>query len=282
MVHPFIMANGMNIVSGVSATAMASALLGAGVTLSGTPTFQGAAAQAGSFTNAPALLGFASGIILSTGVAAEAGSNWIGSELPSTDMSQPGYAPLSALIGEGVTNDAAVLTFSFVPTNSTIHFSYVFASAEYPTYITTFADPMALFVNGTAASNNIALLPTSPPVAVTINNVNVASNPLYFNKYNGDGDALPYGGETKVLTATASVTPGQVNTITLAVADAVDHTRDSAIFIQGGSFISPPAPALGTPALSPLAFAALGLVLLLSGAVLLRGTPTAGPQGRRD
>lgn len=56
--------NGMVIVTPASATALATTLLGAGVTLSGTPTLLGAPAQAGSFTNAPALVGFSSGIIL--------------------------------------------------------------------------------------------------------------------------------------------------------------------------------------------------------------------------
>jgi hypothetical protein len=277
--------NGMTVVTPVSATTLATTLLGAGVTLSGTPTFQGAAAQGGTFTNAPALVGFTSGIILSSGNVADAGSTYAGPDLPDTDEGTGGYAPLSALIGGQATTDAAVLQFSFIPNTSTIYFSYVFASAEYPNYIGSFNDPMALFVNGTAPGNNVAVLPLSPPVAVTINNVNTTSHPTYFNKFNGIGDALPYGGETKVLTAIATVTPGQVNTITLAVADALDHALDSAVFIQAGSLSTTPPGATtvvaSVPALSPLAFAALCFILLLSGALLLRRTPAAGPQGRR-
>ena len=277
--------NGMTVVTPVSATTLATTLLGAGVTLSGTPTFQGAAAQGGTFTNAPALVGFASGIILSSGNVADAGSTYTGSDLPTSNEGTGGYAPLSALIGGDATFDAAVLQFSFVPNTSTIYFSYVFASAEYPDFIGAFNDPMALFVNGTAPGNNIAVLPLSPPVAVTINNVNTTTNPTFFNKFNGIGDTLSYGGETKVLTATATVTPGQVNTITLAVADALDHVLDSAVFIQAGSLSTTPPSGSGAaasvPALSPLPFAALGFILLLSGALLLRRTPAPGPQGRR-
>ena len=88
-----------------------------------------------------------------------------------------------------------------------------------------------------------------------------------------------------MLTAIATVTPGQVNTITLAVADALDHVLDSAVFIQAGSLSTTPPGATtvvaSVPALSPLAFAALCFILLLSGALLLRRTPAAGPQGRR-
>lgn len=279
--------NGMSVVTPVSATTLATTLLGAGVTLSGTPTFQGGAAQSGTFSNAPALVGFASGIIISSGNVADAGSTYTGADLPTSNEGTGGYAPLSALIGGDATYDAAVLQFSFIPNTSTIYFTYVFASAEYPNYIGSFNDPMALFVNGTAPGNNVAVLPLSPPVAVTINNVNPTSHPTFFNKLNGLGDALPYGGETKVLTAIATVTPGQVNTITLAVADALDHVLDSAVFIQAGSLSTTPpagtpaATAASVPALSPLAFAALGFILLLSGAVLLRRTPTAGPSGRR-
>lgn len=257
--------NGMTITL-ANATALATALLGPGVALSGTPTLQGAPAQAGTFTGGPALVGFSNGIILSSGNVADAGSTWVGIDSPSTDETTAaggdggtGYAPLSALIGGQATNDAAVLQFSFIPTTSPIYFTYIFASAEYPEYIGSYNDPMGLFVNGTAAANNVAVLPLAPPVAVTINNVNAAMNSAFFNKYNSAGDSLPYGGETKVLTATAAVTPGVVNTITLSVADAIDHVLDSAVFIQAGSLstTSPTTPA--TPAPPSLILALFGL-----------------------
>ena len=271
--------NGMNIVTGLSATALANALLGSGVTLSGTPTLQGNALQAGTFTNAPALVGFSSGIILSSGNVTDAGSTWAGANSPNTSEGTAGYAPLSDLIGGQSTNDAAVLQFSFIPTTSTIYFTYVFASAEYPNYVGSYNDPMGLFVNGTASANNVAVLPLTPPVPVTINNVNATTHPGYFNKYNTTGDSLSYGGETKVLTATATVNPGQVNTITLAVADAMDSALDSAVFIQAGS-LSTTAPAgaataAGAPALSPGILAGLGLMLLFFGVLMLRSRQTA-------
>ena len=63
----------------------------------------------------------------------------------------------------------------------------------------------------------------------------------------------------KLLTATANVNPGVVNTLTLAVADANDHVYDSAVLIQAGSLsTTPPAPP-GTPAPSPLILAMLSL-----------------------
>jgi hypothetical protein len=271
--------NGMTVTTPATATALATALLGSGVSLSGTPTFQGAPAQAGTFTTAPSLVGFSSGIILSSGNVADAGSTWIGADLPTTDETSAtggngglGYAPLNALIGGQATNDAAVLQFSFIPTTSTIYFSYVFASAEYPQYIGSFNDPMGLFVNGTAPSNNVAILPIAGNIPVTINNVNAATNSQFFNKYNGSGDNLPYGGETKVLTATVAVNPNVVNTITLSVADALDHVLDTAVFIQAGSLsttpTTPTTPATPVPSsliLAMFGLAALGIFVALQG-----------------
>ena len=233
--------NGMVVTPNNNATALATALLGSGVTLSGTPTFTGASGQAGTFTNAPALVGFSSGIILSSGQVADAAQAWSGQNLPSTDEGQPGNSLLSALIGGQTTYDASVLTFSFIPTSSNIYFAYTFASAEYPNYIGQYNDVFGFFVNG----KNYALIPGTS-TAVSINNVNATTNSQYFNKYNGTGDALPYGGETKVLSVTVPVNPGQVNTITLAIADALDGRLDSAVFIQTGSFSTTPPPAAQT------------------------------------
>jgi hypothetical protein len=85
-------------------------------------------------------------------------------------------------------------------------------------------------VNGTSR----ALLPgTNTPVST--NNLNTVANSLYFNKYNTYGDLLPYGGETKVVTSTTPVNAGQVNTITIAVADAIDCYVGSAVFLKAGS-----------------------------------------------
>jgi hypothetical protein len=267
----------MTIVTPATATALATALLGSGVTLSGTPTLFGAPAQAGTFTTAPALVGFSSGIILSSGNVASAASTWVGADSPSTDETGAaggngglGYAPLNALIGGQATFDAAVLSFSFIPTASPIYFTYTFASAEYPNYIGSFNDPMGLFVNGTAPSNNVAVLPISGNPPVTINNVNGMTNPSFFNHYNGAGDTLPYGGETKMLTATVNVNVGVANTITLAVADALDHVLDTAVFIQSGSLSTTPPPTTPTTPVPPalmltlLGLAAIGVFFAFS------------------
>lgn len=226
-----------------NATVLANTLLGSGITLVGTPTLTQSGSQSGTFTNGPALLGFSSGIVLSSGSAAAAAGNYAGPNAPSESENGGGNALLNTLSG-GATFDASVLTFNFVPTSSTVFFSYVFASAEYPNFVGSFNDVFGFFVNGT----NYALVPGTN-IPISINNVNTTTNSAYFNKYNSNGDQLPYGGETKVLMFSAPVNVGVSNTITLGVADALDTVLDSAVFIQAGTFsVEPPTPVVPEPA----------------------------------
>ena len=238
------------------AAALTGALLGAGVTVSGTPTLTQGGPQSGTFTNGPSLLGFSNGIVLSSGDAMSAGGNYAGADLPSTNEGGAGSAALSALIGGVATHDASVLTFNFIPTSSTVYFSYVFASAEYPDFVNSeFNDVFGFFVNG----KNYALIPgTDTPVSV--NNVNPGNNAAFFKQYNTDGDELAYGGETIPLTFSAPVNPGVVNTISLGIADTSDAVLDSAVFIEGGTFsVVPPTPS-ATPEPTPIALVGIGLL----------------------
>ena len=237
-----------------NATTLTDTLLGAGITLSGTPTLTEAGAQAGTFTNGPSLVGFSSGILLSTGDAASAAGNYTGGNLPSTNEHGAGDSSLSALVGGAATYDAATLQFSFIPDASMVTFQYTFASAEYPQFVDSqYNDVFAFIVNGT----NYALVPGTT-TAVSVDNVNALTNSAYFNKYNSAGDALPYGGETVVLTFTAPVNAGMVNSIMLGIADTNDPYLDSAVFIQAGTFTTNP----GSSAPEPATFSLIGAGLL--------------------
>ncbi len=216
------------------ARTLAADLLGAGLTLFGTPTLTETGSQAGIFGGTAAqtnLIGFKSGVILSSGEVADAEGNYFYQSKPSTNEGGPGSPLLSGLIGGIPTYDATLLTFQFIPTASTISFRYTFASAEYPIWVDSqYNDVFAFFVNGT----NYALIPgTDTPVS--INGVNGWTNAASFNKYNAFGDTLLFGGETVLLTVTAPVNANEVNDITLGIADAGDHKLDSAVFIQAGS-----------------------------------------------
>src|SRR6185437_11816331 len=91
----------------------------------------------GSPTQWEHLDGFAPGHttwVLSTGnIANVAGSP---SQLASTDLNEPGDDDLSALSGQP-TYDAASYTVTLIPAGSTLHVTYVFASEEYPEYVSS-------------------------------------------------------------------------------------------------------------------------------------------------
>jgi hypothetical protein len=213
-------------------------LLGGGVSTSNV-AFAGAQIAAGSFTGGVADgLGIESGVILTSGnIALAQGPNTVDDEGSNNGLA--GDADLTAIVG-ATTNDATILEFDFVPTASTLSFSYVFASEEYNEFVdSTFNDVFAFLLDGV----NIALIPsTATPVA--INNINNGANAAFYNDNDPSdlGTPTPFGtqydGFTTVLTAQATVNPGQTYHIKLAIADTSDSILDSAVFIQGGSFVS--------------------------------------------
>ena len=93
----------------------------------------------------------------------------------------PGDADLDALAGEGaITEDAAVLGFTFVPADPIVTFRYVFGSDEYNEFVYQgFNDVFGFFVNG----ENCATVPdpTDPE----------ATSPVSIDTVNGGNPALP-------------------------------------------------------------------------------------------
>ncbi len=116
---------------------------------------------------------------------------------------------------------------------------------------TSFNDVFGFFLEVNGVKTNVAVVPgTNTPVS--INNVNGgnplgtgASNPdLYINNDLSDGGGdidTEMDGLTVVLPVEASVIPGEVNHIKLAIADAGDTILDSNVFIKASSFIDQPA-----------------------------------------
>jgi len=243
---------------GVSASGLANALVGNGVTVSNV-SYVGESRAAGTFsTGDSAIIGFGSGIVLDSGKvqtyptdAACSGGvegpntcNEVNGGDNSTAFGLPGDAALTSLSGFP-TFDASVLNFDFVPQASTVQFKYVFSSEEYSNYSnTTFNDVFGFFVNG----SNCASVPgTSEPVSVnTINNGNDAggdATPHHADLFRDNVHPTPtintqMDGLTVVLTCTAAVNPGQTNHMKLAIADASDQVLDSAVFLQAGSLVS--------------------------------------------
>jgi hypothetical protein len=240
---------------GLTATSLVTALTGTGVTVSNV-TYAGTNMSSGEFTGGTGIIGFESGIILSTGHAnAVIGPN-NGMDSASFDNGLPGNAQLDTLQPQPAqsSHDATVLSFDFVPQGNVLHFNFVFGSEEYGHFVGAgFNDVFGFFLNG----HNVALLPgTNTPVGVaTVNDGNPTTNtppanPQFFVNNAPAGDPVPapnavnteLDGLTVVIPVTANVNPGVVNHIDLGVEDVVDGILDSDVFIQTGSFQAPPPP----------------------------------------
>lgn len=218
---------------------LANSLVGSGVTISNV-TYTGADVAAGTFGGGTGIIGFESGIVLSSGDIANVVGPNVDDGITGTN-STAGDSDLDTLSGF-TTFDAAVLEFDFVPGASTVFFQYVFASDEYNEFVNSqFNDVFAFFVNGT----NCATVNGDPVSINTINNGNPfgtdpRSHPeLYINNDLDDGGGsidTEMDGLTAVLTCQASVTAGETNHMKLAIADASDDVLDSNVFLQGGSF----------------------------------------------
>jgi len=194
----------------------------------------------GYFANGINLIGLTDGIIMSTGRVADAvGPNNSGST--TTNFNTPGDPNLNAIIPQ-TTQDAAVLTFNFIPASDQLEFRYVFGSEEYPEFAppnsTSFNDVFAFFISGgpQAYNNyNIALLPgTTTPVS--INNVNAVTNSAFYISNWPASINIEYDGFTVPLTAVAAVTQCEVYHLKIAIADVGDGAYDSAVFLEAGSF----------------------------------------------
>jgi hypothetical protein len=234
------------ITTSLSATALVNNLMGGGVTYSN-PVYTGSVLANGTFTGGTGVIGFESGIILSTGLATTAvGPNT--SDSASTIFNTAGDAGLSALGGGVTTYDAATLEFDFVPSANMLSFSFVFASEEYNEFVgQSYNDIFAIFLDGT----NIAIVPsTTTPIA--INNVNNCVNSAYYinNSVFGGSVFCPstgipsanlntqFDGLTTVITLNLPITPGIQHHLKIAIADASDAQYDSAVFIKSSSFNS--------------------------------------------
>jgi hypothetical protein len=251
--------------NGATTNGLAQALVGTGLTVSNV-TYTGANRAAGTFTGGTGIIGFDSGIVLDSGAVQTYSTDPAcsqGVEGPntcyeptaanpaggpdgednSTAFGLPGDPDLSALDGDP-TFDASVLQFDFVPSFSTVQFSYVFSSEEYSDFANTqFNDVFGFFVNGT----NCALVPgTNEPVDVnSINDGNdqpggdtTPNNPQFFVNNVPPTLNTQMDGLTTVLTCSANVNPGVTNHMKLAIADGSDDVLDSAVFLQGQSLVS--------------------------------------------
>lgn len=206
----------------------------------------------GYFQNTNPNFPMESGVILSTGDALNAAG-------PNTTMlndglpAWPGDASLEATLAQaGISMssvNATVLEFDFTPISSHFNFDFVFASEEYGNFQCQFSDAFAFLLTNmnTGVTTNLAVVPntTMPISVVTIrdflyNSSCPSANSQYFDAFNGGsaaaGSATNFNGQTKLLNASAVLTPNTPYHIKLVIADRSDSESDSAIFINSDSF----------------------------------------------
>ncbi len=223
---------------GMSPTALASTLVGTGVSVSNV-TFTGANAQAGTIHLVdPAVASFNDAVILSSGNIADAvGPNK--SDGITGDMAGPADPDLTALIANTqtvnpMTYDAAVLEFDFVPAASQVYFTYTFASDEYLEWVNLFNDVFAFYVNG----QNCATVAGGSPVSIDTINSTVNPNLFRDNSFSSppaNPINIEYDGLSVELICSAPVNAGQTNHMKLAIADTSDQVLDSVVMIKAQS-----------------------------------------------
>ncbi len=208
-------------------------------------TYTGVPVASGTFAGGHGCgLPLESGAILSSGdIGLAVGPNDV--EYATLDNDAYSDPDLDNLVGGSANTNAAVLEFDIVSSNSfALQFQYIFASEEYPEYMRTYTDPMAIFVSTNrvganwiiTSNNNIAVVPvTHQPVSVsTINGGDPPSNPQYYVD-NPPYQALfnvQYDGMTVLLNARIQVWANATNHIKIAIEDFGDRVRDSAVFIK--------------------------------------------------
>jgi hypothetical protein len=219
-----------------TSTGLAQSLVGSGVTISNV-VYTGGTNASGLFAGGATTVGFDSGVILTSGAAANAlGPNDSSATTANNDLG--GDTDLTTLSGVS-TLDASVLEFDFTPNGDTVFFQYAFASEEYLEFVgSSFNDSFAFFVNGVnCAVVSDGLGGTQP---ITINNINPGSNAGLFVDNTDAHLNVEYDGLTTVLTCLAPVNSGVSNHIKLAIADGSDSSLDSAVFLKAGSFSTVP------------------------------------------
>jgi hypothetical protein len=213
----------------------------------------------GYFEKANSNFELTEGIILSSGNVYNATrpmSQWV----PTAGPGWPGDADLTAMMntigtGPAQSQNASFIEFDFIPLKDHISLDYIFASNEYGMFQCNWGDAIAFLLTDMTletAPVNIAVIPgTSTPVSVATirdnaNNSQCPSvNAEYFGEYYTPTSATaPIGikGATVVMTAEASVQPGHLYHLKLAIADRADGQYDSSVFIAAGSLD------IGTPA----------------------------------
>ena len=176
---------------------------------------------------------------------------------PNTDLNSagsigwPGDNDLEAITGVSNTQNASYLSFDFVAPVAQISLEFIMASEEYnQNFECSFADTFAIILtdNTASTSENIALIPnTSDPIQVInvhpeVSGQCAAVNEAYFDMYNYEpfnpaaNAIIDYNGQTVTFMVLGDLVVGNAYTMKIVVADALDTSFDTALFVRGNSF----------------------------------------------
>jgi len=255
-----------------NALSLAGNITGGNVTVLGATLTAANANQSGTFTSGNSSVGFASGVVLSTGNVTQipgANTNTAPETLGVPNGTGSGqistaYQPGTSV---GATFDQVSLSITFQfgdgSTGGNLGVRYVFASEEYLGYVNSdFNDVFEFLLDGV----NIALLPsTSTPVSINSVNPNANGSRFINNVINTNGYAVAgrdfqFDGLTTLLTASGLGLSAGTHTMTFRIRDVSDGELDSAVFLQAGSFSTetpPEVPEPGSLALAGVALAAV-------------------------
>jgi gliding motility-associated-like protein len=202
----------------------------------------------GIFTANNTNLGLSSGIILSTAEVAEAqgpndspGGTLLGTE--GCFNSAESFFDQDIINIEPLAKyDGCALEFDLKPACDLLKVNFVFASEEYPEYVSQgYNDAFGFLIwgpnpaGGNYNGRNLAVIPGST-TSVSIDNINTISNANYYVN-NENGVDLEYDGFTIPITSSIAVSTCQTYHLKFIIADAGDCKYSSAVLIAKGGLM---------------------------------------------
>ncbi len=231
-----VAASELSINTNASAMTMANTIFGDGVSVVGA-SYNGDNGSSGVYTGgdttSPGVTPADSGVMLSTGYLKNfTHGRGAANHSSSTSSNTHGInhdPAFNALAGTN-TYDASVLDVDVIPDSDTISLQFVFSSEEYPEFAgSIYNDMVGVWVNG--APVNVGVGETS---VTNVNATNTQNQNLYIDntqsQYNTEMD-----GFTVTMTVKLHVSPDQVNSIRIGVADLSDSQYDSTLLIAADS-----------------------------------------------
>lgn len=218
-----------------SAASLTSALLGEGVTVTGSSLSghqAGGAASSGTYSNAAGTYGIGSGVVLSTGDVSAYGSGanqnantTTAYGVAATQAQEALLDPISGGTFDHLDVTQLDITFDVGQSVSSIFFNVIFGSEEFPEFVgTRFIDAFGIYLNGV----NIALFDDLP---INVNHPDVMD--LAGTELDGILDPTNGAGDPIMLFEGAVDAGSTGNTLTFILADSSDSEFDSTVYISG-------------------------------------------------